>query len=85
LIFLICYLTYHTYLGVVLHRGPTRFLEPQWVPPDLPGDSAHAHRAGHRHCAADFGDTVPRVAGNALTRHKKNRPLDVAVVDVMSP
>jgi uncharacterized membrane protein YozB (DUF420 family) len=33
IIFLGCYLTYHTYLGVVLHRGPTRFLEPQWFRP----------------------------------------------------
>ena len=33
IVFLICYLTYHTYLGVVLHRGPTRFLEPQWFRP----------------------------------------------------
>ena len=32
-IFLICYLTYHTYLGVVLHRGPTRFVEPHWFRP----------------------------------------------------
>lgn len=32
-IFLICYLTYHTYLGVVLHRGPTRFLHPLWFRP----------------------------------------------------
>jgi putative membrane protein len=32
-VFLICYLTYHIYLGVVLHRGPTRFLEPQWFRP----------------------------------------------------
>jgi putative membrane protein len=32
-IFLACYLTYHTYLGVVLHRGPTRFLEPAWFRP----------------------------------------------------
>jgi uncharacterized membrane protein YozB (DUF420 family) len=30
---LICYLTYHTWLGAVLHRGPTRFLEPQWFRP----------------------------------------------------
>ena len=30
---MVCYLTYHTYLGVVLHRGPTRFLEPQWFRP----------------------------------------------------
>ncbi len=27
-LFLIGYLTYHTYLGVVLHRGPTVFREP---------------------------------------------------------
>lgn len=32
-VFLACYLTYHTYLAVVLHRGPTRFLEPQWFRP----------------------------------------------------
>ena len=32
-VFLSCYLTYHTWLGVVLHRGPTRFLEPQWFRP----------------------------------------------------
>ncbi|MFZ0829134.1 MAG: DUF420 domain-containing protein [Verrucomicrobiia bacterium] len=32
-VFLVCYLTYHTWLGVVLHRGPTRFLEPQWFRP----------------------------------------------------
>jgi len=33
IVFLICYLTYHTWLGVVLQRGPTRFLEPQWFLP----------------------------------------------------
>ena len=27
-LFLVCYLTYHGYLAYVLHRGPTRFLEP---------------------------------------------------------
>jgi uncharacterized membrane protein YozB (DUF420 family) len=32
-IFLICYLTYHTYLAVVLHKGPTRFLNPPWFRP----------------------------------------------------
>src|SRR5437868_14974525 len=32
-IFLICYLTYHTYLGIILHQGPTRFLEPLWFRP----------------------------------------------------
>ena len=32
-LFLACYLTYHTYLGVVLHRGPTRFVNPpEWRP-----------------------------------------------------
>jgi len=29
-LFLLCYLTYHGYLAYVLHRGPTRFLEPAW-------------------------------------------------------
>lgn len=32
-VFLICYLTYHTYLAVVLHQGPTRFLQPAWFRP----------------------------------------------------
>lgn len=32
-IFLVCYLTYHTYLAVVLHKGPTRFLDPLWFRP----------------------------------------------------
>ena len=31
--FLACYLTYHTWLAVVLHQGPTRFLEPRWFRP----------------------------------------------------
>ncbi len=31
--FLICYLTYHTYVAVVLHRGPTRFEQPAWFRP----------------------------------------------------
>ena len=32
-IFLICYVTYHTYLAVVLHRGPTHFQNPAWFRP----------------------------------------------------
>ena len=32
-IFLGCYLTYHGYLAMVLHRGPTRFLNPLWFRP----------------------------------------------------
>lgn len=32
-LFLISYLTYHTYVAYVLHRGPTRFLEPSWFRP----------------------------------------------------
>jgi uncharacterized membrane protein YozB (DUF420 family) len=32
-LFLACYLTYHGYLGWVLHRGPTRFINPPaWRP-----------------------------------------------------
>lgn len=27
-LFLVCYLTYHFYLGFVLHKGPTKFVEP---------------------------------------------------------
>ena len=33
IIFLSCYLTYHGYLAIVLHRGPTRFLNPEWFRP----------------------------------------------------
>ena len=32
-LFLICYIGYHTYVGYVLHRGPTRFLDPTWFRP----------------------------------------------------
>jgi len=32
-IFLGCYLTYHIWLGVVLHQGPTKFLNPAWFRP----------------------------------------------------
>jgi len=32
-IFLICYLTYHTYLAMSLHQGPTRFENPLWFRP----------------------------------------------------
>jgi uncharacterized membrane protein YozB (DUF420 family) len=32
-LFLVCYLTYHGYVAYVLHRGPTRFLEPAWFRP----------------------------------------------------
>jgi uncharacterized membrane protein YozB (DUF420 family) len=32
-VFLAGYLTYHTWLGVVLHQGPTRFLNPAWFRP----------------------------------------------------
>ena len=32
-VFLACYLTYHTWLGFVLHQGPTHFLKPAWFRP----------------------------------------------------
>lgn len=32
-LFLACYLTYHGYLGFVLHRGPTVFKDPAWFRP----------------------------------------------------
>jgi len=32
-IFLACYLTYHTWLAVVLKQGPTRFENPAWFRP----------------------------------------------------
>ena len=32
-VFLGCYLTYHIYLAVVLHLGPTRFVNPAWFRP----------------------------------------------------
>jgi len=32
-LFLISYITYHSYVAYVLHRGPTRFLQPEWFRP----------------------------------------------------
>jgi len=32
-LFLMCYITYHTYIAYYLHRGPTRFLDPAWFRP----------------------------------------------------
>jgi len=32
-VFLVCYITYHTWLALVLHRGPTRFENPAWFRP----------------------------------------------------
>ena len=32
-VFLVCYISYHSYLALVLHRGPTRFLNPSWFRP----------------------------------------------------
>ncbi len=32
-LFLVCYISYHGYLGYVLHRGPTVFKEPAWFRP----------------------------------------------------
>ena len=32
-LFLCCYLTYHGYLGYVLHQGPTVFRNPAWFRP----------------------------------------------------
>lgn len=33
ILFLICYITYHSYVAYVLHRGPTRFVNPAWFRP----------------------------------------------------
>jgi uncharacterized membrane protein YozB (DUF420 family) len=33
IVFLTCYITYHSYLALVLHQGPTRFLNPAWFRP----------------------------------------------------
>jgi uncharacterized membrane protein YozB (DUF420 family) len=33
ILFLCCYITYHTYLAKVLHRGPTVFKDPAWFRP----------------------------------------------------
>ena len=32
-LFLLCYITYHSYIAYYLHRGPTRFLDPAWFRP----------------------------------------------------
>jgi len=33
IVFLACYVTYHSYLAIVLHKGPTQFLHPMWFRP----------------------------------------------------
>jgi putative membrane protein len=33
ILFLICYLTYHSYVAYHLHRGPTKFVDPAWFRP----------------------------------------------------
>jgi uncharacterized membrane protein YozB (DUF420 family) len=33
IVFLACYVTYHGYLAIVLHKGPTQFLHPLWFRP----------------------------------------------------
>ena len=33
ILFLIGYITYHSYVAYVLHRGPTRFVDPAWFRP----------------------------------------------------
>ena len=71
IVFLACYLTYHGYLAMVLHQGPTRFLNPQWFRPIYLTILAHAHRSGHGHRADDFDDAVPRAKRSALKLHKK--------------
>src|SRR5439155_2977853 len=32
-LFLICYITYHSYVAYHLHQGPTRFIDPAWFRP----------------------------------------------------
>jgi uncharacterized membrane protein YozB (DUF420 family) len=32
-LFLVCYITYHSYVAYVLHRGPTKFVDPEWFRP----------------------------------------------------
>ena len=32
-LFLVCYITYHAYIAKVLHRGPTKFADPEWFRP----------------------------------------------------
>jgi len=32
-LFLICYITYHSYVAYALHKGPTRFVDPDWFRP----------------------------------------------------
>jgi putative membrane protein len=32
-VFLACYVTYHSWVAFVLHQGPTRFLKPEWFRP----------------------------------------------------
>src|ERR1035438_829488 len=51
------------------------------VPPDLPGDLDLPHDPRRRHRANDFDHIEPRVE-TAFRAAQKNRPLDLAALDV---
>jgi len=59
-LFLACYLTYHFYLGFVLHRGPTVFKKSTMVSSHLPDDSHHSHHAGRGDRTDGVHDAQPR-------------------------
>ena len=70
-LFLACYLTYHGYLAWVLHRGPTRFVNPpQWRPIYLT-HPAHAHGAGGRDRAAWSLMTLHRARQQRFEAHRR--------------
>ena len=79
--FLACYLTYHTYLAVVLHQGPTRFENPLWFRPIY-----LTILISHSILAAVIVPmilvTLYRAKKERFEAAQKNRALDVADVDV---
>ena len=71
-LFLACYLTYHIYLGYVLHRGPTVFVNPAWFRPIYLAILIHPPDPGDGDCAADFHDPEPRLKSSDSTGTKKS-------------
>ena len=80
-LFLACYLTYHGYLAIVLHHGPTRFWNPAWFRP-IYLVILLTHTVLAVVIVPLILVTLNRALAAAFRTAQKNRPLDVAVVDV---
>jgi len=79
--FLGCYLTYHGYLAMVLHQGPTRFQNPEWFRP-IYLTILLTHTVLAVVIVPLILITLWRAKTERFDLHKKNCALDVATLDV---